>query len=406
MKKMRFVVSVALVMVLCCSIAACGGGSGTPAPATPAASTPAPAPAPAPTPAPAPAPSTPAPSAPAPAPAPVAPAPAANDLSTRPWLAGLACGNFSDTHLTNVRRLYNRNAEQRFHFDVRMHDGKSDAGVMMDGWMNFITQGVDVVVSTNSISGQFDHIIDTFKPVGIPFINYNGNSPSDQDLANYDQLYFISSAAEESGVIKGEMAAKYWKENPKSDRNGNGKMDYVMLMGSPGNYDTIMRTAESIRVVKEAGIQVNCVAEQFAEFNLAKGQDVMASIIAANRDDIEYVFANNDDMAIGAISALKAAGFYTSPETFIPVFGVDATAAGQEMIKGGWMVGSAFINPIAMSDAMAVVTQLLREEREVTTENLNSYEWMPAHNLQVVNRRIWTHYKPITIDNLKDASLD
>ncbi len=401
MKKLRLVVSAFLVVLMCASVTACGGGSGSaPAPAAPA-STPAPAPA-AQAPAAAPAPAAQAPAAQAPA---AAPAPA-NDLSTRPWLVGLACGNFSDTHLSNVRRLFQRNSDQRFHFEIRMHDGKSDAGIMQDGWNNFISQGMNVVTSTNSIQGQYDHIIDTFKPAGIPFIQYNPNPPSDDDLARFDQLYFVASAPEESGVIKGEMAVKYWKEHPESDRNKNGVMDYVMLMGGPGNYDTIMRSTHSIRVVTEAGIKVNCVAEQFAEFNLAKGQDVMAAIIAANRDEIEYLFSNNDDMAIGAISALKAAGFYTSPETFIPVFSVDATAAGMEMIKGGWMIGSAFINPIAMSDCMAVITQLLREEREVNTENLNSYEWMPQHNAQVVNRRVWTHYRPITIDNLADASLD
>ena len=389
MKKLRLIVSAFLVVLMCASVTACGGGSAAPAAQAPAAA-PAPAPAPAATPAPAPA-ATPAP---------------AEDLSTRPWLVGLATGNYSDTHLSNVRRLFQRNSDQRFHFELRMHDGKSDAGIMQDGLNNFVSQGMNTVLATNSIQGQFDHIIDTFKPAGIPYISYNGNSPTDDDLAKFELLYFVASAAEESGVIKGEMAVKYWKEHPEADRNKNGVMDYVMLLGSPGHYDTIMRSGESIRVVKEAGITVNCVAEQFAEYNLAKGQDVMAAIVAANRDNIEFVFSCNDDMAIGAISAMKAAGFYSSPETYIPVVSVDATAAGIEMIKGGWMVGSAFINPIAMSDSMAVITQLLREEREVNTENLNSFEWMPKHNVQVVNRRVWTHYKPITIDNLQDASLD
>ncbi len=176
--------------------------------------------------------------------------------------------------------------------------------------MRFVTKGCKYLVINNINTNAKDQVIDVARKQ--IFRSFSGTQillPTKMD--SYGPCYFVSSAAEQSGVVQGEAAAKYWKEHPEADRNGNGKMDYVMLMGQIGNYDTEMRTKYSIDTVKEAGVETNCLLEVVCEWQRAKAQDQMASVISANADDIDIVFANNDDMALGAIEALKAAGYFT-----------------------------------------------------------------------------------------------
>ncbi len=74
-------------------------------------------------------------------------------------------------------------------------------------------------------------IIKQAKEKGVTIIFANTDSPSDEEFTLYDKVYHVSSLADQSGTIIGEQLAKYWKEHPEADRNGNGQMDYVMLLG-------------------------------------------------------------------------------------------------------------------------------------------------------------------------------
>lgn len=242
-----------------------------------------------------------------------------------------------------------------------------------------------------------DQVIDVARKADIPIIFWNTDSPSDEEMESYGPCYFVSSAAEQSGVVQGEAAAKYWKEHPEADRNGNGKLDYVMLMGQIGNYDTEMRTKYSIETVQDAGIETNCLLEVVCEWQRAKAQDQMASVISANADDIDFVFANNDDMALGAIEALKAANFFTDESTYIPVLGVDATKVGLQAIEDGTLLATSLNNPVTMGKCIYKLLELLETGQEVNSENLG-FE-IDEH------KRVWLDYVAITKDNIEDADL-
>ena len=77
----------------------------------------------------------------------------------------------------------------------------------------------------------------------------------------------------------------------------------------------------------------------------------MARIIAAH-DDIEAVICNNDEMALGAVEALKAAGYLVDGGVFIPVVGVDANEEAKLAIKEGTMYASVFNDARGQADAV------------------------------------------------------
>lgn len=318
----------------------------------------------------------------------------------------LLLAQFSDTHLSNVRRNVERRIGEWDDMSVTAIDNRNDGGVMTDNLNNAIAQGFDLV-ATNDSNQQPDVLVEMFKNAGIPLIIWNASSPSDEALESYEDAYFVSSAAPESGTIQGEAAVEYWNANPDADRNGNGVMDYVMLQGTQGFYDTVVRTEYSIQAVVDAGIEVNIVADEIADFNRATAQDKMAAIISANSDDIEVVFANNDDMALGAIESLKAAGFFADEDSYIPVLGVDATTVGMDALVEGTLLATSLNDPVAMGEAICAIARLVANGEEVNTANLNAVgDWMPQYNFEVDEYgRVWTHYRKITADNVDTVDL-
>ena len=290
-------------------------------------------------------------------------------------VAGMTCYMYSDTHIANVRNTVLKAAETGT-VSVETSDSQFDVGLQMNAMDAFVTKGCKYLVIININTNAKDQVIDGARKADLAFIFRN---------------------AEQSGVVQGEAAAKYWKEHPEADRNGNGKMDYVMLMGQIGNYDTEMRTKYSIDTVKEAGVETNCLLEVVCEWQRAKAQDQMASVISANADDIDIVFANNDDMALGAIEALKAAGYFTDESNYIPVLGVDATKVGLQALEDGTMLATSLNNPVTMGKCIYKILELLEAGEEITSENLG-YD-IDEH------KRVWLDYVAITKDNLEDADL-
>src|SRR5699024_10725585 len=105
------------------------------------------------------------------------------------------------------------------------------------------------------------------------------------------------------------MAVEMWNANPDWDKNGDGVINYVMLTGDAENPEAIARTEYSISTVEEAGIETKELGQQVANWNADQAYTAVSAWISREGDNIEMIFANNDSMASGAISALQSAGY-------------------------------------------------------------------------------------------------
>lgn len=167
-----------------------------------------------------------------------------------------------------------------------------------------------------------------------------------------------------------------------------------MLKGEPGHQDAELRTKYSIQAVTDAGIQVEKLAEDTGMWDRVKGQEKMAAFLAANGDKIEAVFANNDDMALGAIEALKAAGYFKDNK-YMPVVGVDATAPGVAALKDGTMLGTVLNDAKNQGKATFALSYVLAQGKTPDKEN-TGYEITDG-------KYVWVPYVKITKDNTQDA---
>lgn len=320
------------------------------------------------------------------------------DNEEKPFV-GLTSYLYSDTHVANIRKAILAAAEDG-PFVIESADSKADNTTEANNYQVFLTKGAQYLI-TDKYDGNVQPVLDLCMQNDVGLVLYNTNQPNDEQADSYEPFYFVSSAAPESGRIQGQIISEYWKTHPEADKNGNGKIDYVMLQGNLGLYDTEMRTKYSIEEIQNNGIEVNEIITVSCDFSRSIAQDQMASIISARGDEIEVVIANNDDMALGAIESLKAAGYFTSEETYLPVVGVDATAVGLDAVKDGTLLGTAFNDPFVignvayqcvcwMYEGNTPITQAMLDEKGFTKAKIDDH------------KRIWVSYDAVTTDNVDE----
>jgi methyl-galactoside transport system substrate-binding protein len=261
---------------------------------------------------------------------------AATAVSAQTAKLGVCIYKFDDTFMSYVRNQIETAAKGKI--DLSVQDSQYDQPRQNDQVDQFITLGVSGLAINLVDPSAVSVIIGKAQKKNLPLVLFN-REPAAADMAKYPNAYYVGAKAQESGTMEGEIIAEYWKKNPQADLNKDGKLQYVMLIGDPSNTDAKFRTEYSIKAITAAGIKVVKIAEDTAMWDRPKAQEKMAAWLTAYRGKIEVVIANNDDMALGAIEALKAAGYFRGGK-YMPVVGVDATPPALDALDKGLLLGT------------------------------------------------------------------
>ena len=237
--------------------------------------------------------------------------------------------------------------------------------------------------------------MDKAKAADLPIVFLN-REPEAEVMKGYDKVWYVGAKAEESGTMSGQIIADYFTANPTADKNGDGTIQYVMLQGEPGHQDATLRSEYSVKAIEAAGFKVENLGTDTAMWDKVKATDLMKTFIASNGlDKIEAILANNDDMALGAIEALKAEGYNTGDAAkYIPVVGVDATAPALEAMKDGSLLGTVLNDAVNQGTATINVCVAAAQGKEITKDQIG-YEVTDG-------KYVWIPYVMVTKDNYKD----
>lgn len=204
---------------------------------------------------------------------------------------------------------------------------------------SMIEDGCDIVCVNLVDRTEPTTIIDMAEKSNVPVIFFN-RELVEEDLERWDQLYYVGAKAFESGIMEGEIAAEVFLENASVDKNEDGVFQYMVLEGEAGHQDAIVRTEYSVSTIVEKGVEVEKIGYAIANWNRAQAQTKMSQMLSEYGTEIELVLANNDDMALGAIDALKAAEI--DREDWPVIVGIDGTDVGLEAVKNGEMAGTVY----------------------------------------------------------------
>jgi methyl-galactoside transport system substrate-binding protein len=285
---------------------------------------------------------------------------------------------YGDTYISSVRAALDKDLEAAG-VNYQDYDANNNQTTQTEQIQTAISKGSKCLVVNVVDTGADDaaaNIVSLAEEAGIPVIFFN-RSVSEEVVTAYDNAAFVGTDYEMAGHMQGEMIGEYIVENFDAvDLNGDGEITYVMFKGQEGNAEAIARTQYGVEdadtVLTEAGQSElvfydsnnsdKYLVDKDGAWSSAQGQELMQTILSQYNEEngnmVEVVIANNDDMALGAISALQTAGYNNSDsEITIPVFGVDATEAAVEKIAEGSMTGTIKQDAEGMAETICTMVQ-------------------------------------------------
>ena len=291
---------------------------------------------------------------------------------------GAGIYRFNDAFMLRFRNAMSDEAEKAG-AEIMIVDGRDDQPTQDAQVDEFIAGGVNVLIINPVDRMASQPIVDKAKSAGIPIVFINREPPS-EILSTYDKAYYIGAKAEESGVQSGQLVVDYFKSHPEADKNHDGKLQFVLLKGQNGHQDMILRSKHSVETIKDAGIEPVELASAIANWDKLEAMKIMnAFIMSIGPENIEAVIANNDEMALGAVEALKANDYNTgNPEMYIPVVGVDANASALEAMDRGEMLGTVLNDADGQGSAAVKLAVMLAEGKDVSGQVTDGkYIWIP-----------------------------
>ena len=287
---------------------------------------------------------------------------------------GVSIYKFDDAFMTlyreEIKAYFDTLSTDTVKYVVDVQDGKNDQETQNNQIDNFITQQYDVLIINLVQSSSAKTVLDKVAAAGIPCIFIN-REPSEENM-KYDNGYagkfcYVGADARQSGKFQGELIADLAN---KGDLNGDGVLKYIMVEGDPENVDAQYRTEFSISQYKEkAGLAVECLDDQVGNWDRNNGYTITANALTKFASEIEVVFCNNDDMAMGAKQAIKEAGRKIGEDIYL--VGVDALAEAVQSVVDGEMTGTVLNDHIGQSH-QAVDCAI----KAVKGEKLNPYYWV------------------------------
>ncbi|NJM31396.1 MAG: sugar ABC transporter substrate-binding protein [Rhizobiales bacterium] len=246
---------------------------------------------------------------------------------------GVSMALFDDNFLTVLRNGIEAQSKE-LGVEVQIEDAQNDVAKQLDQIKNFAASGVTAIIVNPVDTSATQAMSDAAAAANIPLV-YVNRQPINVDTLPDNQA-FVASNEEESGTLETIEVCKQLKAMGKSEANV-----YVM-MGELSNQAAVMRTKD-IHDVMAAGkceVKLNIIDEQTANWSRDQAQNMMTNWLSAGKP-FDGVIANNDEMAIGALQAMKAANVDMKS---VIVGGVDATQDALAAMQAGELDVTVFQN--------------------------------------------------------------
>jgi galactofuranose transport system substrate-binding protein len=209
---------------------------------------------------------------------------------------------------------------------------------------SYIQQRVDVIAFSPVVASGWDSVLKEAKRANIPVV-LTDRAVDSKDKTLYKT--FLGSDFIKEGRLAGAWVANHYK-------NAKAPVNIVVLEGTTGSSPAIDRKAGFASAIK-GNPNLKIIASQTGEFTRAKGKEVMTAFLKAN-PKIDLLFAHNDDMGLGAIEAIEAAGL--KPGVDIKIVTIDAVHDGMVALAAGKINFIAECSPLLGPQLMALVKRV------------------------------------------------
>ncbi|WAA09263.1 ribose ABC transporter substrate-binding protein RbsB [Fervidibacillus albus] len=244
-----------------------------------------------------------------------------NDASDETKVIGLSISTLNNPFFVTLRDGAEEKAKE-LGLDITTVDAQDDPAKQVSDIEDLIQQGVDILLVNPTDSAAIVAAIESANNAGIPVVTIDRSADGGEVVSH------IASDNAAGGKMAGELIIE--------QLGGTGKV--VELEGIAGS-SAARERGSGFNEAIDAADGVEVVARQTANFDRAEGLTVMENIIQST-PDFQAVFAHNDEMALGALEAISAAGM-----TDVIVVGFDATDDAVAMVEEGKMFATVAQKP-------------------------------------------------------------
>ena len=260
---------------------------------------------------------------------------------------------------------------------MQVEDAQNDVAEQLSQVQNFIAQGVDAIIVSLVDSDASGAMTQAVQQAGIPLV-YVNIQPVDVDQLPESQA-FVASDELEAGTLQAQEVCRLLESQGKGDG-----AQIVVLMGGLGNQAARVRTQGVHNVIEtDACSFIEIIDEQTANWQRNEALDLVTNWLSAGLE-LDAVVSNNDEMAIGAIQAMKAVGI---PMDEVIVAGVDATQDALAAMEAGDLDVTVFQDAVgqgqgaidaalALARGEAVQQKVYIPFQLVTPDNVSEFQQM------------------------------
>ncbi|MGR3630664.1 MAG: sugar ABC transporter substrate-binding protein [Limimaricola soesokkakensis] len=238
---------------------------------------------------------------------------------------GVSMALFDDNFLTVLRNGMIEQAESMEGVDIQVEDAQNDVAKQLDQINNFIASGVDAIIVNPVDTSATEAMTNAAASAGVPLV-YVNREPINVD-ALPDSQAFVASDERESGTLETKEICRLLAEE------GKDPAKIYVMMGELSNQAAVQRTQDIHDVIEsgECEVTLEIIDEQTANWSRDEAQDLMTNWLSTG-EPFDALISNNDEMAIGAIQAMKSAGIAMDE---VLVGGIDATQDALQAMAAG-----------------------------------------------------------------------
>ncbi|ATQ57961.1 sugar ABC transporter substrate-binding protein [Paracoccus yeei] len=283
---------------------------------------------------------------------------------------GVSMALFDDNFLTVLRNGMSDYAAAQDGVTLQIEDAQNDVGKQLNQIQNFVASGVDAIIVNPVDTDATVAMSQAAADAGIPLV-YVNRQPVNLDSLPEKQA-FVASDERESGTLETQEVCRLLKEAGKTEAK------VVVMMGELSNQAARQRTQDIKDVIATPDCSfMQIVEEQTANWSRTQGADLMTNWITAGLE-FDAVISNNDEMAIGAIQALKGAGRDMKD---VIVAGIDATQDALAAMEAGDLDVTVFQNAAGQGQGAVDAALKLARGEAVEKNNFVPFELVTPANL-------------------------
>lgn len=262
---------------------------------------------------------------------------------------------------------------QELGLDATVMDPQGDPTTQFNQLQSMVSQRLDVIVLWPTSQGALIPAVRQASRAGIPVVT--SNSPIDEAGHRY-----VAAHTGPDDCAQAQQAAEMLGDSL------DGKGNIVVVEGTPGYSVSILRKNCFLETLEDAYPEVEILDSQSAEWSREKAQTVMETFLTKYGDRIDGVYAFDDGMGLGVISALKGADREPGE---VKVVTANLFGEGWDAIKAGWETGSNYQSPI--DDAVLAIQTAVKVANGIEVPEIDQIDTpkVQGHNVDQFERPSW-----------------